>query len=194
MYAVNEDELMPKQKTIEMRNRLIGWVNKINKKNVQIELFFIATFYPMFKKTNTNNFVKFSKSCQLFFKSDPLKIVRGKGQYMYDEQGTRYLDCINNVATGECKETFDFSSIECSTHFLEFNSRLFCLCKDWRKRILKVVRKQQKKDTETWSETTTSVQFTNICHFLSPLLPAQFFSSSSSLMFALFSFSFNVRQ
>lgn len=67
MYAVNEDELMPKQKTIEMRNRLIG------------------------------------KSCQLFFKSDPLKIVRGKGQYMYDEQGTRYLDCINNVATvGHC--------------------------------------------------------------------------------------------
>lgn len=58
---------MPKQKTIEMRNRLIG------------------------------------KSCQLFFKSDPLKIVRGKGQYMYDEQGTRYLDCINNVATvGHC--------------------------------------------------------------------------------------------
>lgn len=62
----------------------------------------------MFKKTNTNNFVKFSKSCQLFFKSDPLKIVRGKGQYMYDEQGTRYLDCINNVATGECKKNFWF--------------------------------------------------------------------------------------
>ena len=24
-------------------------------------------------------------SCKLFFKSDPLKIIRGKGQYLYDE-------------------------------------------------------------------------------------------------------------
>lgn len=39
----------------------------------------------------------------LFFKSDPLKIVRGEGQYMYDETGTKYLDCINNVAhVGHC--------------------------------------------------------------------------------------------
>jgi hypothetical protein len=37
----------------------------------------------------------------LFYKSSPLKIVRGQGQYMFDEEGTRYLDCINNVATGE---------------------------------------------------------------------------------------------
>ncbi|XP_055598182.1 alanine--glyoxylate aminotransferase 2-like [Uranotaenia lowii] len=43
------------------------------------------------------------KSCQLFYRSDPLKIVRGQGQYMYDEEGTRYLDCINNVAhVGHC--------------------------------------------------------------------------------------------
>uniref|UniRef100_T1H5H9 Uncharacterized protein n=1 Tax=Megaselia scalaris TaxID=36166 RepID=T1H5H9_MEGSC len=41
------------------------------------------------------------KSCQLFYKSDPLKIVRGQGQYMFDEEGTRYLDCINNVAHGK---------------------------------------------------------------------------------------------
>lgn len=40
------------------------------------------------------------KSCKLFYKSDPLKIVRGQGQYMYDEEGNRYLDCINNVAHG----------------------------------------------------------------------------------------------
>ncbi|CAO1377505.1 unnamed protein product [Diamesa serratosioi] len=43
------------------------------------------------------------KSCQLFYKTDPLKIVRGEGQYMFDEMGTKYLDCINNVATvGHC--------------------------------------------------------------------------------------------
>ncbi|XP_066263106.1 alanine--glyoxylate aminotransferase 2-like [Euwallacea similis] len=42
-------------------------------------------------------------SCQLFFKQDPLKIVRAKAQYMYDEKGIAYLDCINNVAhVGHC--------------------------------------------------------------------------------------------
>ncbi|KAJ8272016.1 hypothetical protein COCON_G00108750 [Conger conger] len=37
-------------------------------------------------------------SCKVFFSQDPMKIVRAKGQYMYDENGERYLDCINNVA------------------------------------------------------------------------------------------------
>lgn len=41
------------------------------------------------------------QSCKLFYKSNPLKIVRAEGQYMYDEKGSRYLDCINNVAHGE---------------------------------------------------------------------------------------------
>ncbi|XP_072481058.1 ethanolamine-phosphate phospho-lyase [Notamacropus eugenii] len=37
-------------------------------------------------------------SCKVFFAKDPLKIVRAKGQYMFDENGEQYLDCINNVA------------------------------------------------------------------------------------------------
>ena len=40
-------------------------------------------------------------SCMLFFQQDPLKIDHAKGQYMYDEDGTRYIDCINNVAHGK---------------------------------------------------------------------------------------------
>lgn len=40
------------------------------------------------------------QSCKLFYKSNPLKIVRAEGQHMYDEKGNRYLDCINNVAHG----------------------------------------------------------------------------------------------
>lgn len=33
----------------------------------------------------------------------PLHIVRGKGQYLYDENGRQYLDCVNNVAhVGHC--------------------------------------------------------------------------------------------
>lgn len=43
----------------------------------------------------------FRKSCQLFFRKDPLKIISAKGQYMYDERGDAYLDCINNVAHGK---------------------------------------------------------------------------------------------
>ncbi|KAI1292007.1 Ethanolamine-phosphate phospho-lyase [Halotydeus destructor] len=42
-------------------------------------------------------------SVTLFFKNDPLKIVRAEGQYMYDELDNQYLDCINNVAhVGHC--------------------------------------------------------------------------------------------
>src|SRR4029078_13135962 len=34
---------------------------------------------------------------------DPLKIVRGSMQYLYDEQGNQYLDAYNNVAhVGHC--------------------------------------------------------------------------------------------
>lgn len=43
----------------------------------------------------------FRKSCSLFFKSDPVKIVQASGQYMYDEVGNKYLDCINNVCHGK---------------------------------------------------------------------------------------------
>lgn len=44
-----------------------------------------------------------SEACQLFFKEDPLKIVRAERQYMVDEDGNSYLDCINNVChVGHC--------------------------------------------------------------------------------------------
>ncbi|XP_005989398.1 5-phosphohydroxy-L-lysine phospho-lyase isoform X1 [Latimeria chalumnae] len=42
-------------------------------------------------------------SCRLFFSEDPVKIVRAGGQYLFDEEGRRYLDCISNVAhVGHC--------------------------------------------------------------------------------------------
>merc|ERR1712061_429832 len=37
------------------------------------------------------------RSCKLFYRPDPIKFVRAKGQYMYNELGEEYLDCINNV-------------------------------------------------------------------------------------------------
>ncbi len=34
---------------------------------------------------------------------EPLKITRGRGQYLYDESGAAYLDCVNNVChVGHC--------------------------------------------------------------------------------------------
>lgn len=43
------------------------------------------------------------ESCKLFYRADPLKIVQAEGQYMFDEEGRKYLDCINNVAhVGHC--------------------------------------------------------------------------------------------
>lgn len=59
------------------------------------------------------------KSCKLFYKTDPLKIVRGMGQYMYDEEGTRYLDCINNVAHGK---------FLCTCIYDKFFKYLLCMC------------------------------------------------------------------
>ncbi|XP_029439367.1 5-phosphohydroxy-L-lysine phospho-lyase-like isoform X2 [Rhinatrema bivittatum] len=42
-------------------------------------------------------------ACKLFFPEDPVKIVRAEGQYIYDEKGRQYLDCINNVShVGHC--------------------------------------------------------------------------------------------
>lgn len=79
-------EQMPKAKTIELRDKHIGWVPTRS----------ASPPSRLIIRLSLN-----SQSCQLFYKSDPLKIVRGKGQFMFDEQGTRYLDCINNVATGK---------------------------------------------------------------------------------------------
>ncbi|XP_030642299.1 5-phosphohydroxy-L-lysine phospho-lyase [Chanos chanos] len=43
------------------------------------------------------------QSCRLFFSHDPVKIVRARGQYLYDENGLQYLDCISNVQhVGHC--------------------------------------------------------------------------------------------
>ena len=35
---------------------------------------------------------------ELHFHENPIKIIKGEGQYLIDEHGARYLDCANNVA------------------------------------------------------------------------------------------------
>jgi ethanolamine-phosphate phospho-lyase len=34
--------------------------------------------------------------------SGPLLITRGRAQYLYDADGTKYLDCVNNVVCKLC--------------------------------------------------------------------------------------------
>lgn len=41
--------------------------------------------------------------CQMFYKDDPLVVSRGSMQYLYDETGRKYIDCISNVQhVGHC--------------------------------------------------------------------------------------------
>ncbi|KFM69294.1 Alanine--glyoxylate aminotransferase 2-like 1, partial [Stegodyphus mimosarum] len=53
---------------------------------------------PLLLNVRLMELLTYRESCTLFFEEDPLKIVRGEGQYLYDENGKQYLDCINNVA------------------------------------------------------------------------------------------------
>lgn len=57
------------------------------------------------------------RSCELFYRQDPLKIVSAEGQYMFNEQGDRYLDCINNVAHGE----YSLFTICLLNYFIQMN-------------------------------------------------------------------------
>lgn len=41
------------------------------------------------------------QSCRLFYSDNPVKILRGRGQYLFDENDVRYLDCISNVQHGK---------------------------------------------------------------------------------------------
>jgi ethanolamine-phosphate phospho-lyase len=63
------------------------------------------------------------KSCTLFYRDNPLKIVRASMQYMYDEKDNQYLDCVNNVAhVGHCHP--DVVAAECAqAATLNTNSR-----------------------------------------------------------------------
>ncbi len=69
-----------------------------------------------------------SSTLKVFYPSNPLHIVSAKNQYMYDESGRRYLDCINNVAhVGHCHPRVvragaeQMSMLNTNTRFLHQN-------------------------------------------------------------------------
>ena len=76
-------------------------------KNKERQIFLHLTLQEQIPKQETINLRKrhLGPSCKLFFKADPVKVVRAKEQYMFNEKGERYLDCINNVAhVGHCHD------------------------------------------------------------------------------------------
>nr|XP_061793018.1 5-phosphohydroxy-L-lysine phospho-lyase-like [Nerophis lumbriciformis] len=72
------------------------------------------------------------QSCRLFYSDDPVKIVRARGQYLYDENDKRYLDCISNVHhVGHCHPSVTKAAAEqmdllnTNTRFLHDNIVLY---------------------------------------------------------------------
>ncbi|BFZ17685.1 hypothetical protein BsWGS_20723 [Bradybaena similaris] len=76
------------------------------------------------------NFV--GKSCKLHFELSPLKIVRAARQYVYDDTGQEYLDCINNIShVGHCHPHVvsvgqeQMAKLTCSFGFLNEQTALY---------------------------------------------------------------------
>lgn len=45
--------------------------------------------------------IPFQCSSILELTADDLQLVRGEGQYVFDKNGRKYLDCVNNVTHGK---------------------------------------------------------------------------------------------
>ena len=59
---------------------------------------------------------------------EPLYIVRGEAQYLYDADGNQYLDCCNNVAhVGHCHPKVNFQQMHVPICMV--NTHNPCLCK-----------------------------------------------------------------
>lgn len=108
-------EKLPKQQTLEMRKRLIGYgfffiIIFFFKDHFNYMLWLrsvsLLTFAIYSKRLTWSSFIC-RQSCKLFYSDNPVKIVRARGQYLFDENGERYLDCISNVQHG--KPTFPAS-------------------------------------------------------------------------------------
>ncbi|CAG5121673.1 unnamed protein product [Candidula unifasciata] len=72
------------------------------------------------------------KSCRLHFEVSPLKIVRASRQYLYDDTGQEYLDCINNAShVGHCHPHVvsvgqeQMSKLTCSYGFLNDQTAMY---------------------------------------------------------------------
>lgn len=97
------EEPLKKEETLAMRLKLIGYVKyKLYKRNcTHLGVDSLLCF-----------FFHGSRSCRLFYSEDPVKIIRARGQYLFDENGKPYLDCISNVQHG--KTSFSLTYMYCN--------------------------------------------------------------------------------
>lgn len=92
----------------------------------------IATLFLCFMSSNGLLLWLLSPGCIMFYPDDPLMIVRGEGQYLFDEQGRKYLDCVNNVCHGQCDHfhhwlTHSSSHIFCNWELHAFSHQISTL-------------------------------------------------------------------
>jgi len=87
------------------------------------------------KRSNT-----IGSKCQIFYQDDPFVVSRGSMQYLYDEAGRKFIDCISNVQhVGHCHPTVVQSicnQVATSTCNVRFVSSLLTECAE---EILKTV-------------------------------------------------------
>ncbi|GFR74301.1 alanine--glyoxylate aminotransferase [Elysia marginata] len=76
------------------------------------------------------NFI--GRSCKLHFEAAPLKIARASRQYLYDDTGQEYLDCVNNTShVGHCHPHVvgagqeQMAKLSCSSGFLNEQASLY---------------------------------------------------------------------
>lgn len=106
-----------------------------------------------------------SPSCKVFFSHDPIKIVRARGQYMYNEREERYLDCINNVAHGT------YETVPYPKRFASFHHRGRYLLSGFQWVI--AIQTWCKQERNKWSFSTPTLAFctTIWCFMLSVSKP-----------------------
>ena len=68
------------------------------------------------------------RSCELHFEVSPLKIVRASRQYLYDEAGNEYLDCINNTSHGKLSIDLSFIWNCLLTYWHQVTKCEVCVC------------------------------------------------------------------
>lgn len=97
---------------------------------------------------------------RLFYRK-PLNIVRGEGDYLWDDEGNKYLDMYNNVAgVGHCNPavveavTEQMKTLNTHTRYLhekilDYSEELLEHCKDVGGKLLKALKEVQKRHPES---------------------------------------------
>lgn len=103
------------------------------------------------------------QSCRLFYSDDPVKIVRARGQYLFDENGKRYLDCISNVHHGRRDKPCNVTLLPpCGGRFGVGNVLSVCSLLQWATVTPASLRPQLHKWT-SWTQTQDSCMTTSYC-------------------------------